>query len=324
MADDRLDQLWAEREIRRQLNTYCRGLDRFDVELWRSVWHADATLDYRGSNLRGPAMEMAEMMTVGHELWASHSHQITSFQIVVRGERAVSETYNTAILREHPDAEGLVLDSHYRSRYLDRWSCRGGCWAIDDRFVPSGVVSRQTVSQHRLGTLSRRSREDPSYAHFESFGCGSDDRLGVLTAECEIRRRLATVCRALDRRDPQLWLSAWHPDATVAAPDARLEGTVVEVGEQLFGGLEAWAGNVHQITNSLIVVDGDRAVSETGGNVLLHGRSDAFGRCVDDHERVRYLDRWSRRDGRWAIDHRLVVSEFSWRQFNDRARAGSA
>ena len=62
----------------------------------------------------------------------------------------------------------------------------------------------------------------------------------------------------------------------------------------------------HQLTNILIELDGDRAASETYATVVLRTRGDA---ALDIFVRGRYLDRWSRRDGIWAMDHRIHVPD---------------
>jgi hypothetical protein len=40
-------------------------------------------------------------------------------------------------------------------------------------------------------------------------------------------------------------------------------------------------------------------------------RSTAPNGIVDTLSRGRYLDRWSRRDGAWAIDHRIHITDFT-------------
>lgn len=63
------------------------------------------------------------------------------------------------------------------------------------------------------------------------------------------------------------------------------------------------------MTNILIELDGDRAGSEAyvfSDLRFLHGEQlkqvTTWGR---------YIDQWSRRDGRWAIDRRIAVRDFA-------------
>ena len=67
----------------------------------------------------------------------------------------------------------------------------------------------------------------------------------------------------------------------------------------------------HQITNVLIELDGDRAVSESYVTVVLWTRPDAEGRQSELVGRGRYLDRWERRGGVWAIEHRVHLLDLS-------------
>lgn len=79
--------------------------------------------------------------------------------------------------------------------------------------------------------------------------------------------------------------------------------------EWVAGGHAATAGQSHQVANILIEVSGDAAVSEA--YVTAAQRRDTDGRLYQTTIRGRYLDRWSRRDGRWAIDARRYVHDFA-------------
>ena len=72
---------------------------------------------------------------------------------------------------------------------------------------------------------------------------------------------------------------------------------------------EGFAGHSHQITNVYIDIDGDTAGSEAYVTVALRQETDAG--AVDAIVRGRYIDRWSRRDGRWAIDHRVYLNDLA-------------
>ena len=65
----------------------------------------------------------------------------------------------------------------------------------------------------------------------------------------------------------------------------------------------------HQITNVLTEVDGNAAVREAYVTVVLWTLADSQGKQMEIVGRGRYLDRWSRRQGRWAIDHREYVAD---------------
>jgi hypothetical protein len=171
-----IEVLAAEREIRRVLHDYCRAIDRFDWELFRSVWHPDATIDYEGW-FTGNRDEAVDVFSRVHPGYVTHSHQVTSVKIAVDGERAVSEAYVTVRMRSYPDDTGRSVDIFVSGRYLDRWSRRDGRWAIDDRRYVNDVFSEYEVAGTFAGALpdrpdepmggARRGPDDPSYALFE-------------------------------------------------------------------------------------------------------------------------------------------------------------
>jgi hypothetical protein len=65
--------------------------------------------------------------------------------------------------------------------------------------------------------------------------------------------------------------------------------------------------HLHRISNIIIEVDGDRAGSET--YVDARFRFEADGKLIALYTRGRYIDRWEKRDGRWAISQRSYVHE---------------
>ncbi|MEM7285828.1 MAG: nuclear transport factor 2 family protein [Actinomycetota bacterium] len=129
-------------------------------------------------------------------------------------------------------------------------------------------------------------------------------------AKQEIQDVLHRYCRSMDRIDDDLARSVWHDDGT-AHYSGIYEGTghgFVEWVSEFHKGLVSTS---HQITTTLIEVDGDRAGSEAYVTVRLRFSRDDDSR-FDVCGTGRYLDRWSRRDGVWAVDHRVYVGDQSW------------
>jgi hypothetical protein len=130
--------------------------------------------------------------------------------------------------------------------------------------------------------------------------------LDVVVAKEEIRDVLTRYCRAMDRMDHDLALSVWHPEAT-----CDYIGMYTGSGAGFVDWVEAlhrkMIRHTHRITNMLIEVDGDHARSETYVHVVL------WRLPIDAPKEItatgRYLDRWSKRDGRWALDHRIYFSD---------------
>ena len=152
-----LEELLAEREIRRALVDYCRAIDRFDQALGRTVWHPGATVDYVGI-FTGAAEAFMEWIWETHADFEAHSHQITNLTVVLDGDRASSEAYVTVRLRLASRRADIVSSA----RYLDRWSRRNGRWAIEHRVFVRDVYSVYEFSEATPAT-SRRDGDDLSY-----------------------------------------------------------------------------------------------------------------------------------------------------------------
>lgn len=138
------------------------------------------------------------------------------------------------------------------------------------------------------------------------------DTLDVLLAKQAIRDALSRYCRGLDRMDREMALDVWHEDGTAHYLDL-YEGTGHGFVDWVWKAHESMERHSHQITNVLIEVgaDGATAASEAYVTVALWTLPDAEGGQLELIGRGRYLDRWERRDGRWAIAHRVHVLDLS-------------
>jgi hypothetical protein len=134
----------------------------------------------------------------------------------------------------------------------------------------------------------------------------SDERLVQLEAKQAITEALYRYCRGLDRMDRALAALTWHTGGT-ADYTGMFTGTGEEFLDWVWVQHQALERHSHQITNILIEVDGNRAASEAYVTVALRARDG--DQRTDIISRGRYLDRWSWRDGRWAIDHRIHVED---------------
>ncbi|MGN7860900.1 nuclear transport factor 2 family protein [Microbacterium sp. 22303] len=95
----------------------------------------------------------------------------------------------------------------------------------------------------------------------------------------------------------------WHRDGTVAYGPDIVAGSAHD--------FVAWTNRLHlqfrftsqQAMNVVVRIDTDAAVSEPQDHILLVEPLIGEASTIR-HAYGRYLDRWSRRDGVWAIDHR--------------------
>jgi hypothetical protein len=131
----------------------------------------------------------------------------------------------------------------------------------------------------------------------------------VLADKQAITECLYRYCRGLDRMDREMALSVWHADGTADYGDM-FQGTGHGFVDWVWVGHAAMATHSHQITNVLIDVDpdGEHAVSEAYVTAAVRTKPQE-GETTDFVARGRYLDRWSRRSGTWAIDHRQFVDD---------------
>lgn len=130
-------------------------------------------------------------------------------------------------------------------------------------------------------------------------------RLQELLDKQDIQECLTRFSRGMDRFDRAAFLSAFHPDATIAAgpfvgSPAECYDWAVPMHE------EGQVATHHNLLNVSIELDGDTAHTET--YYLFVGRNrDASNWLAGG----RYVDRLERRDGEWKIAVRTNVIEWS-------------
>ncbi|MCB2060354.1 MAG: nuclear transport factor 2 family protein [Novosphingobium sp.] len=123
-----------------------------------------------------------------------------------------------------------------------------------------------------------------------------------------ITEALYTYCRAVDRVDRELGYSIWNEGAQVDYGEAIFVGPARGVIDYICDSHLKGIAHSHQIANVIIKFDGDRALSEAYVNSAMRMVHD--GELLQVNTRGRYLDRWSRKGGRWGIDRRVFVNDF--------------
>lgn len=144
----------------------------------------------------------------------------------------------------------------------------------------------------------------------------SADRLAQAADQLDIIAVLAAYCHALDRRDPELLASCFHPDST------HRHGPFEGPSSQFLGFAQAVLANLeathHQISPPLIRIEGAVAHVETYFIAFHRIPADApkdavfpgTGEAQDLVIGGRYVDRFERRDGHWRIAHRTGVHDW--------------
>ena len=169
MDDQELVRQVADRQaITDQIYRYCRAMDRIDAELGYSVWHEDGTADYSAAVFRGSGRGFIDFVCEQHRQVLMHTHQVTNIIIDLFGDRAASEAYCTLHMRV--ESEGKLKQIMVMSRYIDRWSKRGGRWAIDHRRTVMDFDEIREVTEMHRHDVARRDRSDPCYAGLAARG----------------------------------------------------------------------------------------------------------------------------------------------------------
>jgi len=135
-------------------------------------------------------------------------------------------------------------------------------------------------------------------------------KIEQLLSKQEITELLYKYPRALDRLDRDLLLSIAHPEAKVTFGKNVFPnwGAYTDFMMKAHG---AMLGNNHRISNILIEVGGDKAVSEsTGTATLLVKKENGEDVYEERWMHSRYLDTWSRRNGKWALDNRVTLTDY--------------
>lgn len=134
--------------------------------------------------------------------------------------------------------------------------------------------------------------------------------LDELLAKFEIHEVMMRYCRGVNRLDPDLVRSCYHPDAYEdhGASQGNALDFAAGFSPERF---TAFKSMFHLVGNELVELDGDRAAHEAYF-VGCHRSVDDAGGEFDIFFGGRYLSRFERRNGGpWLIAHRTVVHDWS-------------
>ena len=177
--DEMIVELWDREQIRKCLNRYARGVDRFDRELILSAFHPDA-IDEHGKFV-GTREEFVDWALDMHErAQLSHQHCLLNHSCEIDGDIAHAETY-FMFAAMNRRGKPLTIGG---GRYIDRLEKRQGAWRIAARVtlrdwsnldqIPDAFdLSAMTSTAASLSIAERkfmnegrgpaRDKSDPSY-----------------------------------------------------------------------------------------------------------------------------------------------------------------
>jgi ketosteroid isomerase-like protein len=161
MSEQRLREAADKLEIGEMLTRYCRGLDRLDAEMIRSVYHDDAMdhhgpFDKLGKDL---APDLVKMVREGTD---NAMHQLSNVSIQLDGDTAWTESYLVTWASHGSNYQDIG------ARFVDRFERRAGAWKIAERLMILEFIRTTPMGEPSpmLAMFSRGSRDrtDPSYA----------------------------------------------------------------------------------------------------------------------------------------------------------------
>lgn len=132
-----------------------------------------------------------------------------------------------------------------------------------------------------------------------------DEKFQRLADRADIIDCLHRYARGMDRLDRDLVRSVYHEDAI--DDHAGFVGTVEEFLDWSFGYHSTQARHQHYVTNHNIELDGEAHVE----SYFLFVATECDPGAPQKMFGGRYVDRFERRDGRWAIAARVCLPE--WR-----------
>jgi hypothetical protein len=168
MTDEAVRTLLARQAIHDALLRYCWGIDRGDLGLVLSAFHADAVDNHSG--VEESAVERFTR-TVPAAAGMKTSHNLANVLIQVDGLTAAAQS--NLIAWHQFEFEGATYDWVLAGRYLDRFACRDGDWRISHRTVVYDLerfdAAGQTPAGHPAASFlahvirGERSPADHSY-----------------------------------------------------------------------------------------------------------------------------------------------------------------
>ena len=152
-------------DIRDCLLRYTRGVDRHDMALMKSAYHADAW-DEHGMAEGTPADFCKWAIDFHAEYQIRHQHVINNHTVEIDGDTAHAETYYLFLSENREGPPTLAF-----GRYVDRMERREGKWAIAHRvcvnelsgaFIAADLPAEYLAQMHSTGP-DTRDKTDVSY-----------------------------------------------------------------------------------------------------------------------------------------------------------------
>lgn len=169
VSDQELQEMHNKQAIQDTLANYCRGIDRCDIDVLKSVYWPEATDDH--GSFTGNAHEFCEYVIPALKNMRHTMHQISNVHIELDGNRAKVETYCVAY--HYLDGPDGLMDMVVGGRYidvfekrLDRWKILKRVYVMDWNQNTPATAEWDEGLYGQLKTRGKRFPDDPWY----SFG----------------------------------------------------------------------------------------------------------------------------------------------------------
>lgn len=162
-----MTQVYLDRiEIIDLVMRYCRGCDRRDFALVRSLYHDDA-IDDHGAMFSGGPNDFVAWLPEAMKPWELTVHAISNSVIAVDGDRAEGEHLVRAWHRTFPPERKEYI---VHGRYLDRYERREGVWKFLHRALVFDHGEIRNIDEESLAQMGADAahgtadRSDPSWS----------------------------------------------------------------------------------------------------------------------------------------------------------------
>jgi len=152
--DRALQELLDKQALHDLLMRYCRGVDRRDAELLKSVYHADARDEHAGPH-NGDANGFIQSIVDPKIKRPDGMHCIMNEYFRIDGDVAYGESYFAAFQVRDVDGHDSRTVTMSGGRYIDRFERRNGEWRI---------AHRRLVSEFRAPVVGQRNPDLPGGA----------------------------------------------------------------------------------------------------------------------------------------------------------------
>jgi hypothetical protein len=169
-----VEKLLIKEQLHELEMAYCRGIDRRDSELIRSIFFADAIEDH-GDAWQGTGYEWVDYIFSGYlAQFEVTAHYVLNEWYKVKGDKAEGETHRISYHRR-PNGEEVTAGS----RTFNRYECRDGVWRIAYRGVTRDWLRESRAAppdpsqpRHMILRPSLSGPDDVSYRELPMFGRG--------------------------------------------------------------------------------------------------------------------------------------------------------